>query len=105
MEATDKRAATVRHRVQVRRVQVHLGLWYHRSHARPAAVADRVGSENASAATRDVAHHVAEVLVGRRDLDYIERLEKYGAALRRHGLESLNPGHLERHFVRVDRVI
>ena len=45
------------------------------------------------------------VVVRRDDLDLVERLEQHRLALRRHRLERQNARHLERHLVRVHRVI
>src|SRR5687768_17895661 len=81
-------------------VEVHLRLRDHGAHARASAIPRRFGAEDAAAPARNVAHHVAEVLIGRRDLDLVERLEQNRTALRCDGLESLNAGHLERHLDR-----
>src|SRR5690606_32733190 len=58
-----------------------------------------------AAATADVAHHVAEVLLGGDDLDLHDRLEQHRRGLGEAVLEAHRTGDLERHFRRVDLVV
>ncbi len=97
-------AATLGDRLQVGRVPLNFGsrdgrvdhglsivLWSHAVHVRALAV--------------QVAHDVAGVLIGNRDLQDHDRLEKGRLRLEDALLERLLGSDLERHFIRVDVVI
>src|SRR5689334_661282 len=81
-------------RAQIRRVAEHLGERDAGLHGE--RVASRLLTLYAAAATRQVADHVAQELLGRDDLDGHDRLEQHGLGLLRGVLEGQRAGDLER---------
>src|SRR3954464_854352 len=95
--------ATLRHRAQVGRVAEHLrerddGL----DHLR---VADGLEVLDAAAPRVEVAHHVAEVVLGRDHLDGHDRLEQLRLRALHRFLEGHRAGDLEGDLARVDVVV
>src|SRR5260221_4554672 len=93
-EPLHKVASTVRLREKISRIQMELGLGYDGAHTR-VTTGNRIGSKNVSATRGKIAKDIAEESIGRRDLDFVERLEQHRFAFRCNSIEGLNAGHLE----------
>src|SRR5690348_1706108 len=91
------------HRTQRSRVPEHLAQRHHRVDglARRRVV---LALQDAAPA-RQIAHHVAHVILGRHYFDLHDRLEQHRVGLVEAFLEAHRAGDLERHFRRVDFVV
>src|SRR5215210_7625767 len=98
-----ERGPALRRRAQVGCVAKH----GRERHARPdrLRVAARLQALDAAAARVEIAHHVAEVLLGRGDLDGHDRLEQLRLRALHGLLEGHRAGDLEGDLARVDVVI
>ena len=84
---------------------MHFRLRHDRPNSCAGRIVGRLRAEDMAAPGGQITEHVPEGFLGHDDLDFVEGLEQYRLALGGHGLECLDAGHLERHLVRVDRVV
>src|SRR5262245_24147289 len=95
-------AGTMRERPQVDRIPRHLQLW-HLGLDEGATSTDGFGTENPTAAGRQVAHDAADVFVGDQDRYLVDGLEQIDFARGRRIPERQGAGHLEGHIRGVNR--
>ena len=103
VELHRERRPSLRHRADVGRVAEHLGQRNHRLDL--LRVSDRLEVLDAAATGVEVAHHVAEVLLRRDDLDRHHRLQQHRLGALHRVLERHRARDLERDLARVDLVV
>ena len=96
-------AAVLGDRAQGRRVGQHLGQRHRRLDGRRAGIG--IHALDPATARVEVAHDVAEVVLGNVDFDLHDRLEQGRLAFGGGIPEGLAASKLERHFRRIDRVL